>query len=277
MTFNAAKEQQRHGTPLGQPSLAQDASRSTQGPEYSAQSHPLQAVEANHPHSSWNSSTPRTSTATLLVASETGPEKPSWKDSQESLDAFNDSSMEGEDEKKQPIMADSGSEEIHEISHLRRPSLGSRRGNSAVPSIAAAPFTGPDGCDFERPHSHHGPGIVEKGVFTTRPRSSSSSSSAPTLHEIPSSLATASRVSTDAYGNTYPEGGKEAWLCVLGSFCGLMAALGMMNTLGTYQAYLSTHQLQAESESMIGWISSIGRGKMIVEFFSTAISVSVCK
>jgi MFS family permease len=36
-----------------------------------------------------------------------------------------------------------------------------------------------------------------------------------------------------------------------------MAALGMMNTLGTYQAYLSTHQLQNETESTIGWIFGI--------------------
>lgn len=68
------------------------------------------------------------------------------------------------------------------------------------------------------------------------------------------SLANASRVSTDAYGNTYPEGGVQAYLCVFGSFCGLMAALGMMNTLGTYQSYLSTHQLQTSSSSAIGWI-----------------------
>jgi len=74
---------------------------------------------------------------------------------------------------------------------------------------------------------------------------------------MPSSLANASRVSTDAYGNSYPEGGTQAWLCVLGSFCGLMAALGTMNTLGIYQAYLSAHQLSNYSESTIGWIFGI--------------------
>ncbi|KAI9855849.1 MAG: hypothetical protein M1830_006440, partial [Pleopsidium flavum] len=30
---------------------------------------------------------------------------------------------------------------------------------------------------------------------------------------------------------TYPEGGLRAWLVVFGSFCGMMAAFGMMNTL----------------------------------------------
>ncbi|KAJ9629843.1 hypothetical protein H2203_002225 [Taxawa tesnikishii (nom. ined.)] len=56
---------------------------------------------------------------------------------------------------------------------------------------------------------------------------------------------------------TYPEGGLQAWLVVFGSFCGLLTALGIMNTLGTFQAYLATHQLSEYSESQIGWIFSI--------------------
>lgn len=55
----------------------------------------------------------------------------------------------------------------------------------------------------------------------------------------------------------YPEGGLKAWLVVLGSFSGLFAGLGLMNTIGVYQAYLSTHQLSEYSESSIGWISSL--------------------
>lgn len=30
----------------------------------------------------------------------------------------------------------------------------------------------------------------------------------------------------------YPEGGLVAWLVVLGSFCGVIGAFGMMNTIG---------------------------------------------
>jgi hypothetical protein len=56
---------------------------------------------------------------------------------------------------------------------------------------------------------------------------------------------------------TYPEGGLRAWLVVLGSFCGMFAALGLMNTIGPYQAYVSTHQLSEFSESSIGWIFSV--------------------
>ncbi|KAI1258981.1 major facilitator superfamily transporter [Xylariaceae sp. FL1019] len=53
---------------------------------------------------------------------------------------------------------------------------------------------------------------------------------------------------------TYPEGGKEAWLVVFGSCCGLIASLGLVNTNGTFQAYISKHQLADYSESTIGWI-----------------------
>lgn len=56
---------------------------------------------------------------------------------------------------------------------------------------------------------------------------------------------------------TYPEGGWEAWLCILGSFMGLVAALGMMNSVGVYHSYLAEHQLRGYSESTISWIFSM--------------------
>ena len=72
-----------------------------------------------------------------------------------------------------------------------------------------------------------------------------------------SQLTALSRVTTDAQGNTYPEGGLRAWLVVFGSFCALVAAFGMMNITGVFQAYLSENQLHAYSESEIGWIFSL--------------------
>jgi sugar phosphate permease len=56
---------------------------------------------------------------------------------------------------------------------------------------------------------------------------------------------------------TYPEGGWEAWLCIFGSFMGLVAALGMMNSVGVYHSYLAEHQLKGYSESTISWIFSM--------------------
>ncbi|KAL4781683.1 major facilitator superfamily domain-containing protein [Aspergillus varians] len=71
------------------------------------------------------------------------------------------------------------------------------------------------------------------------------------------SRAPASRVTTDADGNTYPEGGLEAWLVVLGSFLGLFASLGLLNTIGTFQAYLLANQLEEYSSGNVAWIFGI--------------------
>jgi MFS family permease len=56
---------------------------------------------------------------------------------------------------------------------------------------------------------------------------------------------------------TYPEGGLLAWSVVLGSFLGLVAALGMMNTVGIYHSYIAENYLQKYSESTISWIFSM--------------------
>ncbi|KAF5856002.1 hypothetical protein ETB97_008038 [Aspergillus alliaceus] len=63
-----------------------------------------------------------------------------------------------------------------------------------------------------------------------------------------------SRMTTDADGNTYPEGGLEAWLVVFGCWAGLFASLGLVNTIGTFQAYLENHQLKDYSSGSNGWI-----------------------
>ncbi|KAF8456595.1 major facilitator superfamily domain-containing protein [Terfezia claveryi] len=52
----------------------------------------------------------------------------------------------------------------------------------------------------------------------------------------------------------FPEGGQKAWSVVLGSFCLLFAGLGIMNTIGTFQAYLSQNDLKDYPESTTGWI-----------------------
>ena len=90
--------------------------------------------------------------------------------------------------------------------HLEESTGPSARENAERPAIArqvttascaAAPYTGPYPSDLRSAASH------EPKQGHVRPRSSSGSSSmASTLREIPSSLQTASRVSTDAYGNT---------------------------------------------------------------------------
>ncbi|KAF2259804.1 MFS monocarboxylate transporter-like protein [Lojkania enalia] len=56
---------------------------------------------------------------------------------------------------------------------------------------------------------------------------------------------------------SYPEGGLQAWLVVLGSFSGTVVAFGMMNTIGIFHQYISEHQLKDYNESTIGWIFGV--------------------
>lgn len=41
--------------------------------------------------------------------------------------------------------------------------------------------------------------------------------------------------SSEASENEYPDGGRDAWLAVLGSFLIFFAPLGLMNSFGTFQ------------------------------------------
>lgn len=57
--------------------------------------------------------------------------------------------------------------------------------------------------------------------------------------------------------DTYPEGGFRGNLVILGSFSSIMGGLGLMNSIGIYQAWISTHQLSNLIEGQIGWIFGI--------------------
>ena len=52
---------------------------------------------------------------------------------------------------------------------------------------------------------------------------------------------------------TYPEGGRDAWLVVLGAWCGLTASLGIYNTAGVFEG----RYLQSDftgSSSINSWL-----------------------
>lgn len=57
--------------------------------------------------------------------------------------------------------------------------------------------------------------------------------------------------------DTYPEGGLRAWLVTFGSFCGMGAVFGLINSAGVFEAYFAGHQLVEYSRSQIGWIFSL--------------------
>jgi len=93
----------------------------------------------------------------------------------------------------------------------------------------------------------------EQAVATADSEFYRTASTAPSSHR--SALGDpASRVTTDAEGNVYPEGGTEAWLVVFGSFLGLFGSLGLVNSIGTFQAYIESHQLKEYSSGSVGWI-----------------------
>lgn len=70
---------------------------------------------------------------------------------------------------------------------------------------------------------------------------------------------------SDSDEEIYPEGGLRAWLVVLGSFTAMVASFGLLNTIGTFQAYLSTHQLANFNQGTIAWIFSL---YVFLSFFS---------
>lgn len=55
---------------------------------------------------------------------------------------------------------------------------------------------------------------------------------------------------------SFPDGGRDAWLCVLGGFCALFCSFGWINCIGVFQEYYQTHQLSQYSASTISWIPS---------------------
>lgn len=83
---------------------------------------------------------------------------------------------------------------------------------------------------------------------------SEESSGGDNIHPSPTK---SSSSGSSPHGEFYPEGGTRAWLVVLGSFSGMVAALGIMNTIGVYESYLARHQLASYSAASIGWILSI--------------------
>jgi len=54
-----------------------------------------------------------------------------------------------------------------------------------------------------------------------------------------------------------PDGGRQAWLCVLGAFCCLFCSFGWISCIGVFQDYYQTHQLSHLSSSTVAWIPSL--------------------
>ncbi len=55
----------------------------------------------------------------------------------------------------------------------------------------------------------------------------------------------------------YPEGGAAAWAVAAGSWCAMTAGLGIVNSTGVFEAYLSNTILSGSSTNAIGWIMGV--------------------
>lgn len=54
----------------------------------------------------------------------------------------------------------------------------------------------------------------------------------------------------------FPDGGLEAWLVVLGAWCGLFCTFGFVSCIGVFQAYYETGLLASYSTSTVSWITA---------------------
>ncbi|OAA53503.1 major facilitator superfamily transporter monocarboxylate [Niveomyces insectorum RCEF 264] len=73
----------------------------------------------------------------------------------------------------------------------------------------------------------------------------------------PSLSSSSSSSSSSAPHVTFPEGGLQAWLVVLGSFCAMFSVFGLINTAAVFESWFATHQLAAYTASEIGWVFSL--------------------
>jgi MFS family permease len=55
----------------------------------------------------------------------------------------------------------------------------------------------------------------------------------------------------------FPDGGKDAYLCLLGASCCMFCSFGWLNAIGVFQTYYQTNQLRDYSPSTVAWIPSI--------------------
>ncbi|KAJ5988495.1 hypothetical protein N7481_003705 [Penicillium waksmanii] len=55
----------------------------------------------------------------------------------------------------------------------------------------------------------------------------------------------------------FPDGGKEAWTCLLGSALILFPSFGFQTAIGSVQDHISTHQLADYTVRDVGWITAV--------------------
>ncbi|KAK9237009.1 MFS general substrate transporter [Lipomyces kononenkoae] len=60
-----------------------------------------------------------------------------------------------------------------------------------------------------------------------------------------------------AFAASFPDGGRQAWLVVVGSMIVLGCSFGYLNAFGIYETYYKQNQLRDKSSATIAWIGSL--------------------
>lgn len=56
--------------------------------------------------------------------------------------------------------------------------------------------------------------------------------------------------------DSFPDGGLEAWLVVLGGWCALVCTFGLINSVGVFEQYYVSGPLKEYDQSTVSWILS---------------------
>jgi hypothetical protein len=56
--------------------------------------------------------------------------------------------------------------------------------------------------------------------------------------------------------DSFPDGGLEAWLVVLGGWCALVCTFGLINSVGVFEQYYISGPLKEYNQSAVSWILS---------------------
>ncbi|RCK57428.1 putative transporter MCH4 [Candida viswanathii] len=95
---------------------------------------------------------------------------------------------------------------------------------------------------------------IQMTTVTVRHQVNAEPQSSASIESL-SPIATVNQLYGEDNPDDYPDGGLKAYSVILGSFLGLIVNLGLINSIGAIQAYVSTHQLQDLPETSISWIS----------------------
>ncbi|KAK4213924.1 MFS general substrate transporter [Rhypophila decipiens] len=81
--------------------------------------------------------------------------------------------------------------------------------------------------------------------------------SSPSISEVKPQSQAQESPDNDGNPSQIPDGGKQAWLVVLGAWCVSFCSYGWINSIGTFQEYYQSGPLKEYSASQISWIPSL--------------------